>query len=74
MRENLLNEIYLRTKRIITKLIENNSTLNLPMNENNNQTNERILNICVLFQNKQSFHVVFESPDFMKLIARNEVI
>lgn len=36
LNENLLNETYLRTKEIITKLIENNSILSLTMNENDN--------------------------------------
>ena len=70
--EIFLNETYIRIKISVTKLIESNSILNIVMDESDNQTKKRILNICVLIQNKQSFHVIFESVESMKLNVRNE--
>ena len=70
--ENLLNEAYARTKKLITRIIDSSSMLNIVMNENDNQTKKRILNMCVLIQNHQSFHVISKSTDSMQLNARNE--
>ena len=71
--ENLLNEAYARTKKLITKLIDSSSMLNIVMNESDNQTKKKNLNMCVLIQNHQSFHVISKSVDFMQLNVRNEV-
>lgn len=66
-----MDAAYMRTKEVVKQLVKNSSSLSLIVDESDNQTGERILNMCVLLQNKQSYHAVSESAGSMKLTARN---
>lgn len=72
--ENLLDEAYMRTKATMTKIFDSSSILNVMIDESDNQIEKKILNMCVLIFNKQSFHIILESVESMQLNVRNEVI
>lgn len=68
----MLNKTYNHTKTMMRKLLNNNLVLNIVINENNNQTKKKFLNMCLLTQNHQSFYVILELAKFMQLNACNE--
>ncbi len=48
--------------------------LNIISNESNNQSDDRILNMCMLIKNKQFFHAFSKSVNLMKLFAANMTV
>ena len=49
LNKNLLNEAYLRTKKTMTKILKNNSILNIVVEENNSQTKKFFLTCAFLY-------------------------
>ena len=48
--EILLNEVYLNTQEQMKRFLNEISLLNFVNNENNNQLDDRIFNICVIIK------------------------
>lgn len=72
--EDLLDKAYSRTKIAMTKILDNSSVLNIVVNKSDNQTGEKIINMCVLTQQHQSFHIISELASSMQLDACNKVV
>ena len=68
--ETLLNKVYLNTQKQVKRLLNETSLLNFINDENNNQFDDRILNMCVIIK-KQFFHIHSKATGSQKLSTIN---
>lgn len=72
--KTFLNETFKHIKETMNQLFDEMNFLNIVNDESNNQSDNRILNMCMLMKNKQFFHAFSESVDSMRLSAANTTV
>jgi len=72
--KTFLNETFEHIKETMNQLFDEMNFLNIDNDESNNQSDNRILNMCMLMKNKQFFHAFSESVDSMRLSAANTTV
>lgn len=66
----LLDMIYFKIKKKVNCLLEANNMIDIVFNENNNQVDNKILNITVFTKDHEFFYIFFKSASVIKFDAQ----